>query len=69
MSSLGQIDIDMILDLFEGSRGRGYVLEFSDRSFSTLQRWTSMPLVTGRTGTRRGDGFGRSLLPPRSRPS
>jgi len=38
MSSLGQIDIDMILDLFEGSRGRGYVLEFSDRSFSTFMR-------------------------------
>lgn len=38
MSGLGPIEIDLILDLFEGSRGKGYVLEFSDRTFSAFMR-------------------------------
>ena len=38
MSGLGPIEIDMILDLFEGSRGKEYVLEFSNRTFSTFMR-------------------------------
>lgn len=38
MSGLGTIDVDMILDLFKGSRGPGYVLEFSDPRFAQFMR-------------------------------